>query len=113
MKTPSDDEINARIADFMGWSKNHASSKYIYHAFDFSYVIKNEPTESLDALVPVVEKLDNRVSLVKSVSDHGWAANVYNIFKKGYPQEYMLTLQDKSPSRALALAIYKVLENET
>ena len=95
----SDEEINKTIAEFMEYSDK--TLKHIesgeYHLVDW-----HDPfTESLDALVPVVEKLGKPISLNYETSQCEWFVSDLRI---GYLSN------KKSPAKALALACYKVIK---
>lgn len=102
MSEPSDEQINKRIAEFMG----HPDECFCYpcpscgmgdNLVDF--------TKSLDALIPVVEKLGWGVELWHR--SHGKNCD-RNTWVACYKKEH----EDKSPARALAMAIFSVLEEQ-
>ena len=53
----TEEEINKIIAEYMGWHRVESSMIDTYVSKCFNYSVKSEPTESLDALVPVFEKI--------------------------------------------------------
>lgn len=110
----SDEEINKTIAEFMGWNVNSWDeyNKELYGFWDDpqdeDVLTDCSYTSSLDALVPVVEKLKS--SKFKFSIDfymiEGHRATTWNY--SGY--EKMSELFDESPARALSLAVYKVIK---
>lgn len=123
----SDDVINKGIAEFMGavWCENIVdqcqSLTFDTDNLNYNYYCSHLPitrhsyrfipryTESLDALVPVVEKLykDSQYEL-----DISFGQGCRSRWRVDYNNFGCMKVFDKSPSRALALVIYKVLEGE-
>lgn len=104
----NDEEINKTIAEFMGFSMDHKirdSYMPCNPMQPFDVELSPDYTTSLDALVPVVEKL-NSLSYFwykPDSNDPYWEADI-----SGCELNHI----DKSPARALALAIYEVIKND-
>mgnify|MGYP003130711806 CR=1 FL=1 len=104
-------EINKTIAEFMG-------EKFIdfdpSHGMAIGFVgggweWEKPYTTSLDACIPVVEKLDRKNQLVMCRNKYGWEFG----FLKGFDSdlEYMEgCYNDKSPALALSTALAKVIK---
>lgn len=102
MREPSDEEINKTIAEFMEvvFEDNNGVIPSIN---GFKMIV--DYTKSIDALIPVVGKLPiHEFSLWKNVNGWWTEFNVEN--GVGIINGQL----DKSPSRALALAIYHVIK---
>lgn len=105
----TDEEINRTIAEFMGKRLINVNEELGYDTgTDRPWRIKGAVgltellyTEDLNALVPVVEKLDVAINVMK-IPDLKWGAYI----PKGR------VVEDDSPSRALAMAICEVLKSE-
>ncbi len=120
MNNVIDEMINKKIAEFLGFKTREHSEGYSYEVFDeflSCWVHGLMYTTSLDALVPVVEKLmkdriaacgysksmdTTRNDLIEYIPFIEWV---------GKDSEYLVNQRKESPARALALAIYKVLED--
>lgn len=85
---PTDGQINKRIAEFMGRPK--CDEEYYVSMCVHCDEYNVNYTESLDSLIPLVERLDFDLGAYLSID----------------------FLKEKYPARALALAIYEVLEND-
>lgn len=98
----TDEEINRTIAEFMDWSER---SIELISKGDFHLVDWQDPfTESLDALVPVVEKINLNFQLNR-FKNKDYRAILFS--NNGEKYSY-----DESPSRALALAICEVINGQ-
>ena len=101
MTNPTDEQINKRIAEFMGRELVKRGSYWFLvnqvESTELDYVY----TISLDALVPVVEKLNRKILADYDECGKDWCFRFYK------PSTYGA---NKSPARALAEAIYYVLE---
>ena len=109
----SDEQINKRIAEYDTHYEIYCMSCGHYEVNGCECGKNNwefpEYVESLDLLVPVVEKLDLGFVLynIKNV----WVAGTLPYQEAD--MEYLENVfQYKSPSRALARAIYEILEQE-
>ncbi len=124
----SDEDINKRIAEFEGWRKiqkdpdnvggplvgldpDNRFGKYAHQKWPIpSY------TNSLDSLIPPLEKFYKETNAVgdpykfrlTSTLDNGWL--VETIWHHHDGDIPISKLVDKSPSRALALALCKAIE---
>ena len=119
---PRDDEINRTIAEYMGLSPGRISSKIM----DMSKPLEGLSwfltpyTQSLDACILVIEKLlkekPGSIWLNFSTASMSLAdITIYNMVPKHeQPEEEWgdntWDVKDKSPSRALSLAIYHVIK---
>ena len=111
MREVSDEDINRRIAEFMKWVKPKGFNQYYELPKDFvldknpntipSQYGRGIPTKSLDSLIPVVEKLGSDIYLQYFIRVKKWSAWYVDTGRK--------EIEDKSPSRALSLAIFNVL----
>lgn len=118
MSEPSDEMVNARIAEFDGWKKygvhGWAKDQGHYSPGDWKALeYEEEPpdyTTSLDALVAPIEKLwdEHKYLCMYQFKQTLWYAEV-RVKDTIYPDDKNW-FEDKSPARALALAVYKVLE---
>lgn len=99
MTEPRDEDINKTIAEFMGWIDigpwycDNKKEEYF------------NPTESLDALIPVVDKLD-----LDTLQINRFGGNWMILIEK--EDQFDTETDHESFSRALALACYEVLKNE-
>ena len=99
MTQPTDLQINTRIAEYMG---TREIQMYPVSEFCPDY------TESFDALIPVVEKLGLDDSVFSYNKRKGnWLVAIVN-----HSTNFQINHVDKSPARALSLAIYEVIGNE-
>lgn len=90
----SEEEISKTIAKYMGWYDEPVNPRIPYEEISFY-------TKSLDALVPVVEKLNMQTILHKRGS--GWHASIHDSnTSHGY--------SEKSPSKALAMACAEAIK---
>ena len=99
----SDEEINKIIAEYMGAEINGSHLvllEEIEGSTEKADAWYDLYTESLDSLVPVVEKIDTYISLSFSVGL--WRAKGDGIDEVYY---------DKSPARALALAVCEAIRS--
>lgn len=136
MNEPSDEMINARIAQFMGYmfpgyghfkeamradyyfckdefrrdpkmySKADLDSTGLDRCIKYGYGVRVgelKYTSSIDSLVPVVEKLGVNIGLGFSTITRSWFC-YYTVNNTKFP------IDGKSPARALALAVYRILE---
>ena len=92
MNNPSDEEINKTLAEFMD-----TRAIPFYDGCDGTELIIDDYTNSLDALVPIVEKVYTLVGNREMLE-----VFTFVIFKA--------FLNKESPSKALALACYKVVK---
>ena len=124
MKEPTDGQINRKIAEFMGndlivlYLDNKGTPALTVDTINYAreYILHGgHPTmytESLDVLIPVVEKL--REDLNKYWEGFGVDSNglyvmaIVNGIYIGDPDE--IIARHKSPSQALARAIYEVIK---
>jgi len=99
---PSNDEINKAIAEFMGYTNiREGNLVMLGDAGDMLGLILVNYTESLDALIPVVEKQNNPITLTYDPENNLWVTMDLRI---GWLAE------NKSPSRALAMACYQLIK---
>ena len=99
------EDINKLIAEYMGFSSIYQSQGIIREEVknkDGSYTYKNHSlfTQSLDALIPVIEKLFSGADLCYSES-RGWSYQECETAIYGWY---------KSPSLSLATACYKAIK---
>lgn len=116
MEKPTDEQINKRIAEFMDViyfedSKMLDAGRVGSSIDPSAYYLRDPYTKSMDALIPVVGKI-----MLKE-KDHGWVDFEFtpktwegDMIYIVYSYDKKINVCEKSPSRALALAIYKVLE---
>ena len=98
----SEEEINKVITEYMGHKAHMGNIHPWYHE---NYTERSY-TDSLDALIPVVEKLElNHLTLMFSYCFMPAKSMWY--CKRG---DYGDATSDKSPSLALATACYKVIK---
>jgi len=110
------EEINKIIAEFMGWVKPEGFYQHYEIPKDFilkdpieipSQFGRGTPTESLDSLIPVVEKLKIDMFEFDFQNDEWWAwVEVID----GQKLDNFIAGNHKSPSMALATACAKVIK---
>jgi len=98
MTQPTDTQIEQAIFKFMG-----NDCPYVYD--EHGEMVPIDYTHSLDALVPVVEKLRLMLNVTYLPDAKVWIShNSGNICNDDH--------EDPSPSRALSLAIYQVIKEQ-
>jgi len=110
--TITDEMINRTLAEYMGvdTSKDHTANSWCKHCDEYPV----EFTESLDACIPVVEKIykediyEPTEFKIHSILSDGW--KVETILGHHDGDITIKQIMDKSPSRALALACYHVIK---
>lgn len=103
-----DKEINREIAEFM--ESKESKLLRISHPSSLCREIRfRSYTKSLDALVPVVEKLKYDPQFIYCVPEELWTCTLWHIFTKEIVKGYG---KEKTMSRALALAIYEVIKED-
>ena len=105
MKEPTDEEINKTLAEFKYPNSKIEVFKSIIKVDGLT--ISNLYTESLDALVPVVERLftNYKHEFISYCKKGLWEVDFH--FRG---MDCIKTFKNKSPSRALALACYYVIK---
>ncbi len=98
----TDDDIDKTIAKFMGWHEVEG----LWYCGDSSNCYTSHPifNQSLDALIPVVEKLKEMMNITYLPNIGTWIShNSGSLVNNDH--------EDKSPSRALAAACCEVIKS--
>lgn len=105
-----DDEINQIIANFMGMNYDHEKRVIYKEGEDNAWGnVEKAYTDSLDSLVPVVEKFSREFVYFGMESfRNSWQFSGH-IYKKGKRSETKY-FEDEKPARALAWAVYHVIK---
>lgn len=112
MSEPSEDEINETIAKFMGHKDvEFIQDQMFYKAICHTKHNRAKYTESLDALIPVIEKLEEDINIDYCFDNEEWTAGVMPMNESDL--EYLECVhQDKTPSQALARACYEIIKEQ-
>lgn len=105
MSEPTDEQINKAIAEYMGTVEIE-----IYEQLHPNYLEREVfplYTESLDRLVPVVEKLGLNMNLSFQPSKKKYRSRVWEYNKSKIYLQKSPPPQNESPSQALARACYE------
>lgn len=111
---PNDEDINKRIAEFMGWKPWKENVNYLVdpnHDF-YRSLSKNMPyCKSLDSLIPVIKKRSKEMWF-KIEIEHQANGNVEACLYFSCDDIFKKAIDKKASSRALAKALFALLENK-